>query len=64
VVNAPVDGAILNVDVRLGEYAQAGVLSSPLMTMGSIDPLHIRADIDEAESWRVRGQPRSCPVAG
>jgi len=54
VVKAPIDGAILKVNVRLGEYAQAGVLSDPLMTMGSIDPLHVRVDIDETETWRVR----------
>ena len=53
VVKAPVDGAILKVNVRLGEYAQAGVLSNPLMTMGSVYPLHVRVDIDEADSWRV-----------
>jgi multidrug efflux pump subunit AcrA (membrane-fusion protein) len=54
VTRAPIDGAILKVNVRLGEYAAAGVLSNPLMTMGSIDPLHIRVDIDEADAWRVR----------
>ena len=53
VVKAPVDGVILKVNVRLGEYAQAGVLANPLMTMGSVDPLHVRVDIDEANSWRV-----------
>ncbi|MCI0736371.1 MAG: efflux RND transporter periplasmic adaptor subunit [Beijerinckiaceae bacterium] len=53
VVKAPVDGVILKKNVRLGEYAQPGVLSAPLMTMGRVDPLHIRADIDEADSWRV-----------
>ncbi len=53
IVKAPVDGAILKVNVRLGEYAQAGVLASPLMTMGAVDPLHVRVDIDEADSWRV-----------
>ncbi len=53
VVKSPVDGVILKVNVRLGEYAQPGVLSAPLMTMGRVDPLHIRADIDEADSWRV-----------
>src|SRR6516225_8929504 len=41
VVKASIDGAILKVNVRLGEYAQAGVLSDPLMTMGSVDPLHV-----------------------
>ena len=51
---APIDGAILKVNVRLGEYAAAGVLSAPLMTMVSIDPLHILVDIDEADVWRVR----------
>jgi len=54
VVKAPMDGAILKVNVRLGEYAQAGVLSDPLMTMGSVDPLHVRVDIDETETWRIR----------
>jgi multidrug resistance efflux pump len=54
VTKAPIDGAILKVNVRLGEYAAAGVLFTPLMTMGSIDPLHIRVDIDEADAWRVR----------
>lgn len=53
VVKAPVDGAILKVNVRLGEFAQAGVLANPLMTMGTVDPLHVRVDIDEADSWRV-----------
>ena len=54
VVKAPIDGAILKVNVRLGEYAQAGVLAEPLMTMGSVDPLHVRVDIDETETWRIR----------
>ena len=54
VVKAPIDGAILKVNVRLGEYAQAGVLSEPLITMGSVDPLHVRVDIDETETWRAR----------
>ena len=53
VVKAPIDGAILKVNVRLGEYAQSGVPSVPLMTMGSVDPLHVRVDIDETETWRV-----------
>jgi multidrug resistance efflux pump len=54
VVKAPVDGVILKVNVRLGEYAQAGMLSNPMMTMGSVDPLHVRVDIDEADCWRIR----------
>jgi multidrug resistance efflux pump len=65
VVKSPVDGAILKVNVRLGEYAQAGVLSNPLMTMGAIDPLHVRVDIDETETWRVRpGRPALARLRG
>jgi multidrug resistance efflux pump len=41
VVKASIDGAILKVNVRPGEYAQAGVLSDPLMTMGLVDPLNV-----------------------
>jgi len=54
VVKAPIDGAVLKVNVRLGEYAQAGVLSVPLMTMGAVDLLHIRVDVDQADTWRIR----------
>ena len=61
VTKAPIDGAILKVNVRLGEYASAGESSSPLMTMGSIDPLHVRVDIDETDAWRVR--PNSPAIA-
>jgi HlyD family secretion protein len=61
VVKAPIDGMILKVNVRRGEYAQAGVLANPLMTIGSVAPLHIRVDIDEADSWRV--QPDSPTIA-
>lgn len=59
IVKAPLDGVILKVNVRLGEYAQAGVLANPLMTMGAIDPLHVRVDIDEADSWRVHPDTRA-----
>ena len=49
-----IDGAILKINVRVGGYAQAGFLSEPLMIMGSVDQLHVRVDIDEAEIWRIR----------
>ena len=53
-VKAPVDGQVLQVNVRVGEYAQAGVLSTPLMLFGNVDTLRIRVDVDENEAWRVR----------
>jgi multidrug resistance efflux pump len=65
VVKAPIDGAILKINVRLGEFAQAGVLPDPLMTMGAVDPLHVRVDIDETETWRVRpGRPAIARLRG
>jgi HlyD family secretion protein len=53
VVRAPISGKVLQVNVRPGEYAQAGALSTPLMIVGSLTPLHVRVDVDENEAWRV-----------
>ncbi|MCE7974960.1 MAG: HlyD family efflux transporter periplasmic adaptor subunit [Leptolyngbya sp. PLA1] len=53
-VRAPVKGRVLQVNVRPGEFAPAGVLATPLMVVGGVDPLHVRVDVDEHEAWRVR----------
>lgn len=55
IVTAPVTGRVLQVNVRAGEFAQAGPLATPLMMMGSVTPLHVRVDIDEHDAWRVKG---------
>lgn len=52
IVRAPIDATVLQVDVRAGEFASAGVLSSPLMLLGATGVLHVRADIDENDAWR------------
>lgn len=64
---APTDGTILGVRIRVGEFVPAAVVSSPFITMGVIDPLHVRVEIDESEISRfepvskafasLRGQP-------
>ena len=51
---APVDGEVLQVKVRLGEYAPAAALSTPLLVLGNTRPLHVRVDIDENDAWRVK----------
>jgi multidrug resistance efflux pump len=51
-VRAPVDGTVLQVNIRLGEYAPSGVLALPLMMMGDIERLYVRVDIDENDAWR------------
>jgi RND family efflux transporter MFP subunit len=53
-VRAPVDGQVLQLHIHPGEYAAAGVASTPLILFGNTDPLYVRTDIDENEAWRVR----------
>lgn len=52
-VKAPLDGFVFRVNIRKGETAQVGETQNPLVLFGSIDPMHIRVDIDEADAWRV-----------
>jgi multidrug resistance efflux pump len=48
-VRAPINGTVLQVNVRPGEFAFAGTLTTPLVVLGNLDPLHVRVDIDEAD---------------
>jgi len=48
-IRAPLDATVLQVRIRVGEFAPAAVLSDALMVLGVVDPLHIRVDIDESE---------------
>jgi multidrug resistance efflux pump len=54
VVRAPVAGMVLQVNVRAGEFAQAGMLTTPLVLLGTVHPLHVRVDVDENDAWRFR----------
>ncbi|MCX6603935.1 MAG: biotin/lipoyl-binding protein [Acidobacteria bacterium] len=64
-VTAPMAGKILQCKVRPGEYAPAGGLAQPLMLLGQVDQLHIRADIDEKDAWRFApGSAASASVRG
>jgi HlyD family secretion protein len=51
-VTAPMDGVVLQRKIRPGEYAQSGPLQQPLILLGKLDRLHVRADIDEKDAWR------------
>lgn len=53
-MRAPMDGVILQDNVRLGQYATCGVLSEPLMIFGGGKYLNIRADVDETDTSRMR----------
>lgn len=52
VVRAPIDGDVLQVNVRAGEFASAGVLATPLLIVGDLKSFHVRVNIDENDAWR------------
>ncbi len=60
-IAAPMDGVILQKRVRVGQFAQCGPTTEPLMIMGGGAHLNIRANIDESDAWRVR--PNTAGVA-
>jgi HlyD family secretion protein len=46
IVRAPMDGEILQLNIRLGQYA-AFAWKEPMIVLGDIHRLHVRVDIDE-----------------
>jgi multidrug efflux pump subunit AcrA (membrane-fusion protein) len=54
VVRAPLAAEVLQVKVRVGEFAPAAATANPLILLGRSKPLHVRVDVDESEAWRVR----------
>lgn len=59
VVRAPVAATVLQVKVRVGEFAPAGALAQPLLLLGPAGSLHVRVDVDEHDAWRVRAGARA-----
>lgn len=55
-VRAPVAGRVLQINTRVGEFAQSGALNPPLMLFGNDSRLYLRVDIDEDDAWRVRAK--------
>ena len=65
VVTSPLTGQVLQCKVRVGEYAQAGPLAQPLMLLGDVSALNVRADIDEKDAWRLKpGAAATASVRG
>lgn len=65
IVRAPIAGQILRLNARLGEFASAGPLSEPLVSMGAVDPMHVRVQIDEEDVFRVaQGAPAQGTLRG
>lgn len=58
-VVSPIDGRVWRVDLRAGEFAQAGALASPLMILGDDARLHVRVEIDQTDAHRVRPEAKA-----
>jgi HlyD family secretion protein len=64
-VRSTIHGEILQSKARVGEFASAQALATPLMIIGTVDPLAVRVDIDENDAWRVQqGAPATAIVRG
>jgi multidrug resistance efflux pump len=53
-LRAPLDATVLQVRIRQGEFLGTGPGASPWLILGETAALHIRADVDEHEAWKVR----------
>ena len=53
-IRAPLTTEVLQVKIRVGEFAPAAPTTHPLILLGRSRPLHVRVDVDEHEGWRVR----------
>jgi hypothetical protein len=53
-VRAPLSGTILEVNARVGEFAESGPSRTSLIILGETNCLHLRVDIDENDAWRLR----------
>ncbi len=52
-IRAPRDGRILQVNTRAGEFASPAE-ASPILLLGQVDTLQLRADVDEDNASRIR----------
>jgi HlyD family secretion protein len=58
-VRAPITSEVMQVNIHPGEYAQIGVLATPLVMLGNLDLLYVRVDIDENDTWRFKPETKA-----
>ena len=58
VVRSPIDGTVLRVHRRPGELVSTFFVDQPIVTVGDLSKLYVRAEVDETDIAKVvRGQP-------
>lgn len=57
-VTAPIEGKVLKVRLREGEFVQAGGIPSPIV-IGSDEALYLRVAIDENDLWRYESAAKA-----
>lgn len=66
-VRSPTDAIVIQRNIRVGEYADAGGHSRGLLTLSPLGPMHVRVQIDEVDiprftpNARAIGSPRGNP---
>jgi HlyD family secretion protein len=55
-VRAPMAATVLQLKIRVGEFVSAAAASTAWLTLGETQTLHLRADVDEHEAWRIKSQ--------
>ncbi|MEL7483132.1 MAG: HlyD family efflux transporter periplasmic adaptor subunit [Planctomycetota bacterium] len=58
-VRSPIEGRVLQVNIRPGEFAPASVPSEGLLVLGRGGPLHLRVEIDEVDIPRFSTDARA-----
>jgi HlyD family secretion protein len=54
IVRAPIDGKILQVNIKAGEFVNAGSDRAVPIVMGNVSPLYVRVSVDENDLWRLQ----------
>jgi RND family efflux transporter MFP subunit len=65
-VLAPINGEVLQLNIRVGEYANVNPTSqTPLIIFGDTNYYHLRIEVDEEDAWRIiPGSPGMAYVRG
>lgn len=68
-IRAPIGGTVLEVNVRVGEFAPSGLINPPLIRLGDLSRMHVRVEIDEelvggiSPTQPAYGVPRSDTIS-